>query len=273
MYDLHTHSTASDGAFSPTELIERAFAAGVTSLALSDHDTVQGLPEAQGAAQRLGVDLIPAVEISTTWRGHSVHVVGLRIDPCHEMLLRGLMGLQAIRGERAVEMGNRLARAGFADALSTVRSLAGAGMITRTHFAEYIVRCGRAKSVKAVFQHFLKPGKPGYVHCVWARLDEAVDWIRQAGGTAVLAHPQRYKISGQARENLAGEFKEAGGMAIEVVAGTSHRPDILANAGLAQRFGLAASIGSDFHSPEHSWLKLGQAPPLPEGLVPVWQIW
>ncbi len=273
MYDLHTHSTASDGAYTPTELIERASVAGITALALTDHDTTQGLAEAREAARNRGITLIPGVEISATWRGRTVHIVGLHVDDGDSALQQGLKRLQAVREERAIEMGARLGRAGFHDALGAARSLAGHGMITRTHFARYIVECGRAKSMQAVFQHFLKPGKPGYVPTEWASLEEAIGWIRQAGGAAVLAHPQRYKISGQTRRMLAGEFKEAGGSAIEVVAGNHHPPDIAANAELARRFGLAASVGTDFHSPAHSWLKLGSLPALPAGLLPVWEIW
>lgn len=273
MHDLHTHSTASDGAFSPTALILTAAAAGITTLALTDHDTTQGLDEARDAARSRGIAFVPGVEISATWRDRTIHIVGLNIDHRNGMLQRGLQRLQAVREVRAVEMGARLTRAGFHDALGAVRALAGDGMITRTHFARYIVESGRAKSVQAVFQHFLKPGKPGYVPTEWASLEEAVGWIRQAGGVPVLAHPQRYKISGQTRRTLIGEFKEAGGAAIEVVAGTNHPPDIAANAELARRFGLAASVGTDFHSPVHSWLKLGALPPLPAGLLPVWAAW
>lgn len=273
MHDLHTHSTASDGAYSPSELVERATTAGITTLALTDHDTVQGLAEARLAAEIHGIALIPAVEISTSWHGQSIHVVGLSIDETQTELQTGLADLQRIREGRAVEMGERLARAGFPDACEIARALAGGGMITRTHFARYIVECGRAKSVKDVFRHFLKPGKPGYVPTQWAALEEAIGWIRHAGGTAVLAHPQRYKISGRVRRTLVGEFKECGGIALEVVAGTDQAADIQANTELARRFGLAASAGSDFHSPAHSWLKLGRLPPLPAGLLPVWEIW
>jgi 3',5'-nucleoside bisphosphate phosphatase len=273
MHDLHTHSTCSDGAYSPSELVQHAASAGVTALALSDHDTTQGLAEARREAEASGIALIPAVEISTIWHGHSVHVVGLRIDEGDQTLQHGLQKLQRIRAERAVEMAERLFRAGLPGALEGARALAGDGMLTRTHFARYIVQCGRARSVKNVFERFLTPGKPGYVRTEWAELAEAVSWIRQAGGTAVLAHPQRYKLSGTARRNLVGEFKEAGGAALEVIAGTGHPPDIDSNASDARRAGLSASAGSDFHSPEHSWLKLGHLPPLPPGLVPVWEIW
>lgn len=273
MYDLHTHSTASDGAFNPRELIERASAAGVRTLALTDHDTTGGLAEAAEAAGTLELTLVPGVEISTSWRGQSVHVVGLRIDAENAALKSGLLHLQAIRRARAVEMGARLARAGFHEAFDGAMALAGEGMVTRTHFARYLFQCGCAKSLKAVFQHYLRPGKPGYVPTEWASLDQAIDWIRSAGGTAVLAHPQRYKVSGQARRCLVAEFKDAGGTALEVIAGTHHAPDIAANADLARRFGLAASAGSDFHGPSLSWLRLGQMPALPEGLTGVWEIW
>lgn len=146
-------------------------------------------------------------------------------------------------------------------------------MITRTHFAHYIVQCGRARTVKAVFERFLTPGKPGYVSSAWPDLAEAVRWIRESGGEAILAHPQRYKLSATARRELTAYFKDAGGIGIEVVAGTGHGPDIQANAELARRFGLLASAGSDFHSNEHCWLKLGRLPPLPPDLVPIWAHW
>jgi len=273
IYDLHMHSTASDGAFSPTDLVERCALAGITSLAVTDHDTTQGLAEARVAADAHHVELISAVEISTSWRDQSVHIVGLRIDEDCDVLQRGLLGLQTIRRERAAEIGARLARAGLAGALEAAQTLAGPGMITRMHFARHIVQCGRARNVKTVFERFLTPGKPGYVATQWAEPAEAIRWIRQAGGVAVLAHPQRYKISATARRCLVEEFKEAGGIALEVVAGTGHAPDIDSNAAVARRFGLAASVGSDFHSPEHFWLRLGNLPSLPAGLVPVWEVW
>jgi hypothetical protein len=273
MYDLHTHSTASDGAYAPADLVARAYEAGVRTLALTDHDTTQGLDEAGAEAARLGLVLIPAVEISTTWRGQSIHVVGLGVDPVNADLQRGLEQLQARRRSRAVEMGARLARAGFPDAFEAAQALAGDGMITRTHFARCLLTAGRGKSLRAVFQRYLKPGKPGYVPTEWAGLAEAIGWITQAGGSAVLAHPQRYKLSSQARLALVGEFKDGGGAALEVIAGSNHPPDIAANADLARRFDLAASVGSDYHGPSLSWLKLGMMPPLPPGLTPVWEHW
>lgn len=273
MYDLHTHSSCSDGAYTPAELVRQAAAAGVRVLALSDHDTTDGLAEARHEAGLQGIDLISAVEISTSWRGHTIHVIGLQIDEQAPVLRTGLTGIQAIRAERAIEIGQRLARAGFPGAYEAALVLAGSGMLTRTHFAQHIVQCGRARSVKQVFERFMTPGKPGYVPTEWATIPDAVSWIRQSGGVAVLAHPQRYKLSATARGALIDEFKELGGAALEVIAGTGHPPDIQANATQARRSGLAVSVGSDFHSPENSWLKLGRLPPLPADLLPVWEVW
>jgi predicted metal-dependent phosphoesterase TrpH len=272
-FDLHSHSNASDGTLAPRELVAQAAAAGISRLALTDHDTTQGLPEATAAALEHGLELIPAVEISTQWRGHSVHIVGVHIDPVHDGLSTALAALREIRTQRAERIADALERGGFQAALETTRKLAGDGMITRTHFAQYIVQSGRAKTVKAVFERFLTPGKPGYVATCWPELADAVDWINRSGGQAILAHPQRYKLSATARRELAAHFKEAGGAGIEVVAGTGHAPDIQANAELARRFGLLASAGSDFHSNEHCWLKLGRLPALPPDLVPIWARW
>jgi predicted metal-dependent phosphoesterase TrpH len=271
--DLHSHSKASDGALSPRELVEHAAAAGIESLALTDHDTIRGLQEAEAAAEQFGVKLIPAIELSTHWRGSSVHIVGVHIDPANDTLREALTDLRHLREERAGQIAALLARVGFSDALDATRTLAGDGMITRTHFAHYIVQRGGARNMKAVFERFLTPGKPGYVATPWPEIAETVRWIRQAGGEAILAHPQRYKLSSASRRELIAHFKDAGGIAIEVVAGTGHGPDIQANAELARRFGLLASAGSDFHSTEHCWLKLGRLPPLPPDLVPIWTHW
>ncbi|QSA96979.1 PHP domain-containing protein [Methylococcus sp. EFPC2] len=272
-YDLHTHSTASDGAYTPTELVRRAAEAGVGHLALSDHDCTDGLAEAERAASLYGLRLIPAVEVSVSWQGKSVHIVGLNISAACASLQTGLQGLQATRRERALEMGKRLAKEGIPGAYEAAYLLAGDGMITRTHFAHFLVTQGLSPSVKDVFGRYLTPGKPGYVSTEWAGLEAAVSWIREAGGIAAVAHPQRYKMTGSWLRRLFAEFKEAGGEAMEVISGTSSPNDIQTMAQHAKRFGLLASLGSDFHSPEHSWLKLGKLPPLPEGLTPVWSRW
>ncbi len=272
-YDLHTHSTASDGSYSPAELVRQAHAAGISHLALSDHDCTNGLAEAQAEAAVCGLTLIPAVEISTSWHGKSVHIVGLNIDPVSLPLKEGLARLQAMRVTRAEEMGLRLAKEGIAGAFEAARNLAGAGMVTRTHFAQFLTSIGLAGSVRDVFDHYLVHGKPGYVHTEWVTLEEAVDWIKHAGGVAVVAHPQRYKLTGSWLNRLMMEFKAVGGEGVEVVTGNASLGDIQSSASAARRHGLAASIGSDFHSPNSPWLKLGHLPDLPIDLTPVWSLW
>ena len=272
-YDLHTHSTASDGAYTPAELVRQANAAGVTHLALTDHDSTDGVVEAQSEATKWGLTLIPAVEISTTWHGKSVHIVGLAIDPICPELQQGLARLQNQRLARAEEMGRNLAKNGIEGGFEAARSLAGLGMITRTHFAQYLADLGLASSVRQVFERYLVKGKPGYVHTEWAEMREAVDWIKAAGGVAVLAHPQRYKLTSSWLGRLLIEFKAVGGEALEVVAGTASLGDIQSSASAARRHVLLASVGSDFHSPDNCWLKLGHLPELPKDLTPVWSLW
>ncbi|WP_333688958.1 PHP domain-containing protein [Methylococcus capsulatus] len=273
MYDLHAHSTASDGTLSPTELVRAATAGGIRTLALTDHDSVAGLKEAGAAAAEAGLCLIPGVELSVTWESRTIHVVGLNIVPDHAGLNQGMRRLQAVRFERAQEMDRRLTKKGIPGTLEIAVGLAGAGMVTRTHFARALVQLGQAATVRDVFDKFLTQGKPGHVPTVWAEMTAAVGWIIEAGGVAVLAHPQRYKMTGSWIGRLAGDFKAAGGEAIEVVSGNATSSDIQANAAIARRHGLLASVGSDYHGPEQSWLKLGRIPPLPAGLTPVWTRW
>jgi len=272
-HDLHTHSTASDGVYAPAELVREAAAAGVRQLALTDHDSTDGLGEAERFALECGIRLIPAVEISVTWHNKSVHIVGLNIDAACPSLQAGLHGLQVIRQNRAEEMGRRLEKAGIPGAYAAARALAGDGMITRTHFARYLVEQGLSPTVGDVFGRYLTHGKPGYVSTEWAPLEAAVAWIREAVGIACIAHPQRYKLTGSWLRRLFTEFKDAGGEALEVISGSGSPNDIQTMAQHARRIGLLASVGSDFHSPDSAWLKLGRLPPLPEGLVPVWSRW
>lgn len=272
-YDLHTHSTASDGAYAPAELIRQAAGGGVTHVALSDHDSTAGLLEAKAAAELCGIVLIPAVEISASWLEKSIHIVGLNIDLECASLRQGLEGLRITRMDRAEEMGRRLAKHGVAGAFDGARELAGAGMITRTHFARYLVHLGLFGTVKEVFDRYLSGGKPGYVPTRWAAMADAVAWIKAAGGIAVVAHPHRYKLTGSWMRRLLAEFKECGGEAVEVVSGAGNPGEIQSSAHLARSLGLLASAGSDFHSPEHQWLKLGRLPPIPADLTPVWSAW
>jgi len=272
-HDLHTHSTASDGTLSPAGLVERAHALGVSVLALTDHDSLGGLEAAAASACTLGVDLVPGIELSVTWEKRLLHVVGLKIDPTHGPLIEGIARLAGIREARAEKMGAHLDKRGIPGAYAGARALAGGGMLTRTHFARYLAGQGHAPDVGAVFKHYLVRGKPGYVKTDWAALDEAVGWIRGAGGTAVLAHPLRYRMTRAWMDRTLAAFIEAGGTSIEVVYGSNTPQDNHAAATYARRFGLSGSVGSDFHSPDVPWTALGRLPALPGDITPVWQTW
>jgi hypothetical protein len=271
--DLHCHSTASDGALSPREVVRRAAAGGVELLALTDHDQLSGLEEARQAAHEAGIGFVDGVEISVSWRGMTVHVVGLGVDARHHALNEGLERVRSGRIERAREMARQLEDAGITGSFEGAVALAdNPAMVSRTHFARYLAQCGRVATTKEAFRHYLVPGKPGYVPHGWARLADALRWIVDAGGRAVLAHPGRYRLSGGAMADLLGEFRAAGGGAIEVVTG-SHAPDQYALFGaLALQYGLAASRGSDFHGPKEG-AELGGLPELDTRLRPVWADW
>jgi predicted metal-dependent phosphoesterase TrpH len=274
IFDLHSHSTASDGVLSPFDLVSRAAQQGVTTLALTDHDETRGLADARQAADLVGIELINGVEISVTWAGKTIHVVGLQIDPSHPMLVAGLQANRSGRWERAQRMADTLAAAGIPGALEGARQFVqNEELIGRTHFARFLIEKGHAKDVKTVFKRFLVRGKPGYVSHKWAALPEAMEWIRAAGGVAVLAHPGRYEIGKEKLSLLLAEFKELGGAGLEVVTG-SHTPDqVPIFADYAERFGLAASVGSDFHAPGEGGRELGRLMPLPERCRPIWQEW
>lgn len=268
--DLHTHSTASDGTLSPTALVERAAAAGVETLALTDHDTLAGLAEAQAAADALGVRFIPGVEVSVTWGGRTVHVVGLGVDTACQTLRDGLAGLQDYRVWRAEEIGRRLAKAGYDGALAGAKQHAAGALIGRTHFARFLVERGAASDIRDVFKRFLVSGKPGHVPGEWTTLEQALGWIHAAGGIAVIAHPARYDFTRTKMRRLLGELKECGGRGLEVVSGSHSKDDYYVYARHAREEGLLASAGSDYHGPEKPWIELGRLPPLPDGCTPVW---
>jgi 3',5'-nucleoside bisphosphate phosphatase len=272
--DLHCHSTASDGLLAPAALVERACAGGVTLFALTDHDELAGLEQARSAAAARGLAFVDGVEISVTWRGTTIHVIGLRVDPDNAELRRGLETVRGSRVRRARRMADSLESAGipgsFEGAMAHVEN---PEIISRTHFARFLVRRGHARDVRSVFHHFLVKGKPGYVAHEWAALADAVGWIRAAGGVAVVAHPGRYKLSRAEMRELLGEFIASGGTGIEVVT-ASHTPEQYAEfAALARELGLLASRGSDFHGPGESKVDLGALPQLPGDLKPVWQDW
>lgn len=274
IYDLHSHSTASDGVLAPQDLVSRAALQGVGALALTDHDEVRGLAEAGRAAAELGIELVNGVEISVSWAGRTVHIVGLRVDPACQALLEGLAANRSGRRERATRMAESLAGVGIPGALEGALRLAeNRELISRTHFARFLVGQGYVKDVKTVFKKFLVRGKPGYVSHQWAGLAEAVAWIRQAGGVAVLAHPGRYDMGKAKLSLLMAEFKDVGGAGLEVVTG-SHTPDqVPIYAAHAEHFGFLASVGSDFHAPGEGGRELGRLMPLPSGCRPVWEAW
>ncbi len=270
-YDLHSHSTASDGTLTPDALVARAAGAGVDVLALTDHDTLDGLHDAAEAAREAGVTLVPGVEVSVSWRGLTVHILGLGVDPDNQTLAQGLRGLQAFRDWRAEEIGRRLEKRGIADALAGARRHASGRIVSRTHFARYLVETRRAGSVGEVFKRFLVHGKPGYVSGDWATLADAVGWIRGAGGLAVIAHPARYRLTRSKLGRLIDDFKACGGVGMEVVSGSHSLDQTLHMAAVARAKGLLASCGSDFHGPENPWIELGRLRALPDGCTPVWQ--
>lgn len=269
-FDLHLHSTASDGTLSPTALVERAAAAGVRTLALTDHDTTEGVDEAAAAAARAGLGLVPGVEVSVTWRGRTVHIVGLGVDPGNAALQQGLAGLRAFRNWRAEEIGRRLSTEGVHGTLERARALSNGRLISRTHFARALVERGMAGSVRDVFKRFLVRGRPGHVPGQWAALDDAVRWIVAAGGQAVIAHPARYALNRTQFRRLVEEFMAAGGVGLEVLSGSHSLDDSRLMASYAQAFGLLASAGSDYHGPEQPYLEIGRLPAMPAGCTPIW---
>jgi len=272
-YDLHTHTLYSDGTLTPGELVRRAMDRRVDVLALTDHDVTDGVAQAQQAAAQAGVTLVPGVEVSATWADRTVHIVGLHIDPANAVLQAGLAGLRAHRAERAREIGRRLEKKGIAGAFHGASALAQGPILSRTHFARFLVDAGHASDTGKAFKKFLSAGAPGAVPSRWAPLDTAIAWIRAAGGQPVLAHPGRYKLGSGKLRRLLGEFKAGGGEAIEVLSGSQTLDLGQRLARLAQEFDLLASAGSDYHGPDKPWVELGRLPALPAGCTPVWHRW
>jgi len=273
-YDLHNHSTCSDGLLSPTELLELAARTGVDAIALTDHDTTDGLDEAYGAARRAGIAFIPGVEISVSWGDTTLHVVGLNVDPGAPALAAGLRSIRDGRIGRGEKIAAALEAIGIAGTFEGAFALAeNKSMLGRTHFARHLVDAGRVKDLQAAFDKYLAKGKPAYVPHRWAGLQEAVEWIRASGGVAVLAHPGRYNLKPMFREEMLKDFRAAGGEAIEVVTG-SHRPEQYAMwQRMALEHGFLASRGADYHGPGESPVEPGRLPPLHETLEPVWSRW
>lgn len=271
--DLHCHSVVSDGTLSPEALAARARANGVELWALTDHDEIGGQQRAHAAAQAEGVAYLTGVEISVTFADTTVHIVGLGFDPDNLALQQGLAATRGGRGERAKDMAAQLAQVGIRGAYEGALQFVGnPALISRTHFARFLVETGVCRDTSDVFRRFLTEGKPGYVPHRWATLGDAVRWITGAGGIAVIAHPARYRFSATEEYALFSEFKQHGGGAVEVVTGSHTPAEYLTYADMALEFDLAASRGSDFHSPDESHTDLGTLPPLPAGLTPVWEL-
>jgi len=270
--DLHCHSVISDGTLSPEELAERAKANGVHLWALTDHDELGGQKRAREAASALNIDYLAGVEISVTWMGETIHIVGLGIDAEHIGIIEGLRMTRDGRANRAQLMAEQLAKVGIEGAYEGALHFAGNHeLISRTHFARFLVEQGVCRNTEQVFKNYLIEGKPGYVPHQWASLDNAVNWIKSAGGVAVIAHPGRYsRLNAMQMDELYKHFKDIGGLAIEVITG-SHSPDQYKTfAKIAQQYGFLASRGSDFHDPSESHIDLGNLPHLPDHLTPVW---
>ena len=273
-YDLHCHSTRSDGVLSPTDVVRRAAARGVDVLALTDHDELAGLDEAREAAHQAGIVVVPGSELSVTWEGETIHVLGLGVDPRDSPLATGLSGIRSGRDERARRIGEALEVAGIPDAFEgALTYVTSERLISRTHFARYLVESGHVRDMKDAFKRYLTAGKPGYVPHAWASLSQAVTWIRGAGGQAVIAHPGRYKLTASGLRSLVAEFRDLGGAGLEVVSPSHTSAQYAEFAALARAHGLRASCGSDFHGPGESHLDFGDLPPMPAGVEPVWSDW
>lgn len=270
--DLHCHSVISDGTLTPEALAQRASANGVKLWALTDHDEVGGQARAAAAAKAHGMAYLTGTEISVTFIGHTVHIVGLGFDPEDATLLQGLRQTRGGRSERAKEMAHGLAKVGIKNAYEgALQFVSNPELISRTHFARFLVESGVCKETNDVFRKYLTEGKPGFVPHRWASLKDAVSWITGAGGMAVIAHPARYKFTPNEEFALFTEFKALGGQGVEVVTGSHTVAEYAVYADMAREFGLAASRGSDFHSPNESHTEFGTLPLLPANLTPVWE--
>ncbi len=271
--DLHCHSVVSDGTLTPEALAARAKANGVELWALTDHDEIGGQHRAAAAAAAEGMHYLTGTEVSVTFAGETVHIVGLGFDPDDPAMRAGLEATRGGRGARAQEMAAQLAQVGIKGAYEgALRYVGNPELISRTHFARFLVEIGACRDTPEVFRKYLTEGKPGYVPHRWASLKDAVHWITDAGGMAVIAHPARYKFTPNEEYALFSEFKAHGGRAVEVVTGSHTAAEAVRYAATAKEFGLAASRGSDFHSPDESHTDLGRLPWLPGDLTPVWEL-
>ena len=273
LIDLHCHSTVSDGVLTPTELVDYAAEKGIRVLALTDHDDLAGLAVARDIAEKHGMRFINGVEISVTWRRRTLHIVGLKINPEYAPLVEGLANIRAGRHTRAVGIAQALEKVGIHGALEGAYEYSKGGIISRTHFARFLIEKGYAKDTKAVFKHYLVKGKPGYIEHQWASLEDAMTWIIGSGGVAVIAHPGRYDLGRVTMLELMHEFRALGGSAIEVVTGSHTVDQYQEFAKMAKSFDLASSMGSDYHGKGQAYIDVGRLPSLPSNCLPVWRDW
>lgn len=271
--DLHCHSTASDGLLPADEVVRRAAANGVDRLALTDHDDLGGLALARATANEVGIALTNGVEISIEWEGLQIHILGLAFDVDNVALNAGLSTIRAGRIDRAQRMSVDLEKIGVRNAFDgAMRFAKNPCLISRAHFARYLVESGVCKDVRSVFESYLVPGRPGHVDHRWATLADSITWVVGAGGVAAVAHPGRYKLNNRDMRRFLSEFKDLGGQAIEVMSGSHSHENVGTFGRLASEYGFLASRGSDFHGPGESYVDLGKLPPLPDGLKPVWEV-
>ncbi|MDP8080148.1 RNase RNM [Phocoenobacter skyensis] len=271
VYDLHSHSTASDGLLTPTELVNRAVEKGIDVLALTDHDTIAGLVEARQATQTLPIQLISGVEISVVWQNKNIHLSALNFDENNQKLVNLLQNQTALREQRAIQIAEKLAKVGILNAYEGAKALAE-GEITRAHYARFLVEIEAVKSMEKAFKKYLGQGKSAYVKPMWCSMEDAIDTVHQAGGVINIAHPLRYKLTARWIKRLITAFKEAGGDGIEVAGCGQSKDQRQLLARWAEEFELYASVGSDFHFPTQ-WLDLGKDLSLPTNCKPIWELW
>jgi len=271
--DLHCHSKLSDGQLSPLELVQYAGTQGIDMLAITDHDRAQHLPEVDALADALAIKLIPGIELSCTWGNIGVHVVGLNICLDSAALLQMVNRQSAAREQRAEEIGERLAKLNIDESYAGAKAIAGESQIGRPHFAQFLMETGQVKDLKTAYKKYLGAGKAGDVKCFWPELAEVVEWIHEAKGYAVLAHPAKYKLTRRKLDILCRAFKEAGGDGIELVSGMQTKDITDYHEQLCLRYSLYASCGSDFHGPVSSWHDLGKMAPMPATCAPIWDLW
>jgi predicted metal-dependent phosphoesterase TrpH len=269
--DLHCHTNVSDGDLSPAELIELAEERNINMLSITDHDSIKAYDSAR--ATNSGLRLIPGIEFSSYWNKFGVHIVGLNLDLASSSLQQGVAQQSQAREQRAEKIAEKLGRLGFEDCLAGAKSFTSGGQVGRPHFAQHLVAVGAVSSIQQAFKKYLGAGKAGDIKEQWADIAQVVDWIRGAGGVAVLAHPTKYKMTGSKINQLITDFAAVGGEAIEVISGLQIPSVTKDMARLCNRHGLLASCGSDFHSNQQPWAALGMVAPLPDSCTPVWQSW